>query len=137
MNRIKKAKEVRVRHPPQNDYRTYIFSRQELAAHILLGALSAAVTAWLFYDSVTAWFLLMPFVLLSLKDKGRQLCRKKNPKARSGVSGGHSWCVCQLTGRVQRGKCISGGIQGYCAFVWFGMRDGCGAAADVPQAGKQ
>ncbi len=77
MNRIKKAQEVRVRHPPQTDYRTYIFSRQELAAHILLGALSAAVTAWLFYDSVTAWFLLMPFVLLSLKDKGRQLCRKR------------------------------------------------------------
>ena len=136
MNRIKKAKEVRVRHPPQNDYRTYIFSRQELAAHILLGALSAAVTAWLFYDSVTvvpadAVCAIVP------ERQGQTAVPEKNPKARSGVSGGHSWCVCQLTGRVQRGKCISGGIQGYCAFVWFGMRDGCGAAADVPQAGKQ
>lgn len=77
MNRNKNAKAVRVRHPPETDYRTYILSGQELAVHILLGALSAAVAAWLFYDSIVAWFLLMPFVLLSLKDKGRVLCQKR------------------------------------------------------------
>lgn len=77
MNRIKNAKAVRVRHPPEINYKTYTFNRQELTVHILLGALSAAVTAWLFYDSIVAWFLLMPFVLLSLKDKSRMLCQKR------------------------------------------------------------
>ncbi|MDE7321556.1 MAG: type II secretion system F family protein [Lachnospiraceae bacterium] len=80
MNKMKSAKAVRVRNPPETDYKTYKFSRQEIAVHFLLGALSAAVTAWLFYDSVVAWFLLMPFIILSLKDKGRLLCQKRMRK---------------------------------------------------------
>lgn len=39
-----------------------------------------AMVAWLFYDSVIAWILLMPVVLVSLKDKGKLACQKRKRK---------------------------------------------------------
>lgn len=77
MKTIKNKKLVRVRHPPEIDYAQYVLSIQETAGHILMGALSAVVIAWLFYDSIIAWVLLMPFVFYSLKDKCRKQCRKR------------------------------------------------------------
>lgn len=65
------------RHPPETDYTSYQFGRQEIITHFLLGAASAAVTAWLFYDSIIAWILLMPLVILSFRDKNRQMCQKR------------------------------------------------------------
>lgn len=65
------------RHPPETDYTDYAFGRQEAVMHFISAALFAAMTAWLFYDSIMAWILLMPFVILSFRDKKRQLCRKR------------------------------------------------------------
>lgn len=70
-------RENRSRLPPETDYTSYQLSRQETVIHILLGAVFAAVVSWLFYDSVIAWILLMPFVFLSMKDQSRVLCQKR------------------------------------------------------------
>lgn len=77
MKKIENKKTGRVRNPPVADYTQYVFNRREIMAYILTGALFAAVVAWLFYDSIVAWILLMPFAVYSLKDKKRQLCHKR------------------------------------------------------------
>lgn len=77
MKRVKNTKAAGVRHPPEIDYAQYILGRKEKAVCILQGALFAAMTAWLFFDSAAAWVLLMPFVIFFLKDKGRQQCQKR------------------------------------------------------------
>lgn len=73
----KKNPAARGRLPPEIDYAGYIFSRQEIMMHLLAGGTFMAMVSWLFYDSVTAWILLMPFVVMSLKDKGKTACRKR------------------------------------------------------------
>jgi len=65
------------RHPPETDYTEYQFSRREVIIHFLMGAGFAAVTAWLFYDSIIAWIILMPLVCISLKERGKILCQKR------------------------------------------------------------
>lgn len=67
----------RCRVPPVTDYTEYVFGRRELAVHILTSALFAAMVSWLFYDSVIAWFLLMPAAVLSLDKKRDKLCLKR------------------------------------------------------------
>lgn len=77
MKKIENTKSGKVRHPPVTDYTQYALSRKEAITHILTGALFAAVAAWLFYDSIVMWVLLLPFAIYSLKDKKRQLCHKR------------------------------------------------------------
>lgn len=72
-----KRRIARGRLPPENDYASYILSGQEIAGYLLSGGVFTAMVSWLFYDSFIAWFLLMPFVILSLRDKGRAECRKR------------------------------------------------------------
>ncbi|MBO5031898.1 MAG: type II secretion system F family protein [Lachnospiraceae bacterium] len=70
-------RENRSRLPPETDYASYKLSRQETVVHLLLGAAFIAVISRLFYDSIIAWLLMMPFVFLSIKDKSKALCRKR------------------------------------------------------------
>lgn len=77
MKNIKKIKSNRVRHPPETNYTQYKFSRREVVIYILKGALFTAVIAWLFYDSVAAWALLMPFAIFSLKKEKQRQCQKR------------------------------------------------------------
>ena len=71
---------ARGRLPPETDYAKYRFSGQEIARHLLMGGVFMAMVSWLFYDSVIAWILLMPFVLLSFKDKEKAECQKRKRK---------------------------------------------------------
>lgn len=70
----------RGRLPPEMDYAHYTFSRQEIVMYLMIGAAFNAMISWLFYDSIIAWFLMLPLIVLSLKEKGIQLCRKRKRK---------------------------------------------------------
>ena len=67
----------RGRLPPEMDYAHYTFSRQEIVMYLMIGALFNAMISWLFYDSIIAWFLMLPLFVLSLKEKGIQRCQKR------------------------------------------------------------
>lgn len=71
---------ARGRLPPETDYTKYIFSRHEIMLHLLSGGAFMAMVSWLFYDSVIAWMLLMPFVIVSFRDKGASACVKRKRK---------------------------------------------------------
>ncbi len=71
---------ARGRLPPETDYTSYTFSKYEIALHLLCGGMFMAVVSWLFYDSVAAWVLLMPLVILSFKDRGAAECGKRKRK---------------------------------------------------------
>ena len=71
---------ARGRLPPETNYASYTFSRQEIGIYLLSGGMFMAMVSWLFYDSMIAWILLMPFVILSLRDKGRAECQKRKRK---------------------------------------------------------
>lgn len=71
---------ARGRLPPEIDYASYTFSRREIVRYLLTGGAFMAMVSWLFYDSVIAWVLLMPFVFLSLKDQGKAECQKRKKK---------------------------------------------------------
>lgn len=71
---------ARGRLPPETDYSQYVLSRHEVMTYLLSGALFMAMVSWLFYDSVAAWFLLMPVVAVSLRDKEKALCQKRKRK---------------------------------------------------------
>lgn len=68
---------ARGRLPPETDYANYIFSEQEIARCLLTGCAFMAMVSWLFYDSVIAWILLMPFVFLSFRNRSRVACQKR------------------------------------------------------------
>ena len=70
----------RGRLPPEMDYAHYTFSRQEIVMYLMIGAAFNAMISWLFYDSIIAWFLMLPLFVLSLKEKGIQLCQKRKRK---------------------------------------------------------
>ena len=70
----------RGRLPPEMDYAHYTFSRHEIVMYLMIGALFNAMISWLFYDSIIAWFLMLPLFVLSLKEKGIQLCQKRKRK---------------------------------------------------------
>lgn len=67
----------RGRHPPLTDYSVYIFSMREKIVYITFGLLFMGMTAYLFYDSIVAFILLLPFTSMLLKDKKRVLCQKR------------------------------------------------------------
>ena len=71
---------ARGRLPPETDYTDYAFSVHEIVLYLLAWGAFMAMVGWLFYDSVIAWLLLMPFVLLSFKDKGASECVKRRRK---------------------------------------------------------
>lgn len=71
---------ARGRLPPETDYTDYAFSIHEIVLYLLTGGAFMAMVGWLFYDSVIAWLLLMPFVLLSFNDKGASECVKRRRK---------------------------------------------------------
>ncbi len=71
---------ARGRLPPETDYTSYIFTRYEIMLYLLCGGAFMAMVSWLFYDSAIAWVLLMPLVILSLKDKGASSCVKRRRK---------------------------------------------------------
>ncbi len=73
----------RSRVPPVTDYREYAFSKRELVAQIIRQMLFMGMTAYLFYDSVLAWLLLMPLSALSLKKKRAALCRQRKQRLES------------------------------------------------------
>ncbi len=78
MKIIQKSKRrARGRLPPETDYTSYTFSGQEIVRYLLCGGIFMAMISWLFYDSAAAWIFLMPFVVLSLKDKERIECQKR------------------------------------------------------------
>ena len=60
----------RGRLPPEMDYAHYTFSRQEIVMYLMIGALFNAMISWLFYDSIIAWFLMLPLFVLSLTETG-------------------------------------------------------------------
>ncbi len=70
----------RGRHPPMPDYSVYQFSKKELAVYVILEGAFIALTAYLFYDSIFAFFLLMPLEVMALKAKKEQLCQKRKQK---------------------------------------------------------
>lgn len=81
MKRIGNSKNIaRGRLPPETDYTGYVFSRHEIVLHLLSGGVFMAMVSWLFYDSVIAWLLLMPFVIWSFKDKKAVECVKRKRK---------------------------------------------------------
>lgn len=80
MKKVHNIKSGGVRHPPGPDYTQYTFSRREAVFYIFRWALSAGVAAWLFYDSVIAWMLLMPLAVVSLKYRKQQQCLKRKRK---------------------------------------------------------
>lgn len=72
--------EQRSRVPPVTDYREYAFRKRELAVQIILQMFFIGITAYLFYDSVLAWILLMPLSAFSLKKKRAALCRQRKQR---------------------------------------------------------
>lgn len=81
MKRIGNRKNIaRGRLPPETDYTDYVFSGHEIVRYLLAGGVFMAMVSWLFYDSVIAWLLLMPFVVWSFKDKGAAECRRRKRK---------------------------------------------------------
>lgn len=71
---------ARGRLPPETDYTSYTFSGQEITMYLLSGGVFMAMVSWLFYDSVIAWLLLMPVVILSFHDKAKSECQKRKRK---------------------------------------------------------
>ncbi len=67
----------RGRHPPLTDYSVYVFSTREKALYIARALLFVGMTAYLFYDSIAAFFLLIPLTALLLKEKKAKLCQKR------------------------------------------------------------
>lgn len=67
----------RSRQPPETDYTVYKLSRRELISHFLAESIFTAMVAWLFYDSVIAWLVMIPLVILSFKNKAEQLCVRR------------------------------------------------------------
>ncbi|GFI23108.1 hypothetical protein IMSAGC011_01885 [Lachnospiraceae bacterium] len=63
--------------PSETNYAKYIFSKKEILLHILSCALFTTMVSWLFYDSVIAWILLMPFSLFSFREKEKKECQQR------------------------------------------------------------
>lgn len=71
---------TRGRLPLETDYTHYAFSGQEIVLHLMTGVAFCAVVSWLFYDSIIAWILMLPLLLLSFQEKGAQLCQQRKRK---------------------------------------------------------
>lgn len=65
------------RRGPVRDYRVYHFSRKELAINALIYLGLCGIISFLFFRSWIAWILLFPGVYFFLKDRRRELARKR------------------------------------------------------------
>ena len=79
-NKTNKTGIRRVRHPPIPDYAVYKFTKKVFVVFILCVGAFIGITAYLFYDSIIAWILLIPFAVLSLRKRKKQLCQKRRQK---------------------------------------------------------
>ncbi len=79
-NKTNKMGVGRGRHPPMLDYAVYCFSKKELTIYVILESALIGMMAYLFYDSVFAFLVLVPFAVIALKKKERQLCQKRKQK---------------------------------------------------------
>ncbi|MDE7205743.1 MAG: type II secretion system protein F, partial [Lachnospiraceae bacterium] len=79
-NKTSKMGIGRGRHPPILNYAVYHFSKKELTIYAVLESAFIGMTAYLFYDSIFAFLLLMPLAVVFLKKKKEQLCRKRKRK---------------------------------------------------------
>lgn len=59
------------------NYNIYRLSRREKILYFGTGTLAAAVTAYVFYRSLTAFFLLMPLLAVYIKIKKEELCNRR------------------------------------------------------------
>lgn len=62
------------------EYGEYFFTFQELLVNILLGCAGVAIISKLFFDSVIAFFVLLPFVYFFLLKRRDSLCMTKKQK---------------------------------------------------------
>lgn len=70
----------RGRHPPMCDYSTYSFTKREIAIYMIFESLFLGMMAYLFYDSVIAFLLLIPSAVLFFRKKREELCRKRRQR---------------------------------------------------------
>lgn len=63
--------------PPVKDYENYILSHKELAEHIVVCSVFIALISRLFYDSIVTFILVIPFTIVTLKQKREKLCKKQ------------------------------------------------------------
>ena len=63
-----------------SDYAVYHFSKNEMIVYVILESAFIGMIAYLFYDSIFAFLLLIPFAVISLKEKKKQLCQKRKQK---------------------------------------------------------
>ena len=97
---------------PEIDYAKYVFSKKEVALHILSCA----------------------FIAILLSRAGTDTISTEKKKAGNRVSRSNFKCFFKFTGGVQRGKCISRIVQGYCIIIWKGFRDGCRVTIALSEA---
>jgi tight adherence protein B len=72
--------ENRGRQPPEIDYSVYKFSVREFIMTLAVKLLSIGVVAYLFYDSIIAFILLIPLAIHGLKGEKEKLCQKRKKR---------------------------------------------------------
>ena len=77
-NKTNKMGVGRGRHPPMLDYAVYCFSKKELIIYVILESVLIGMMAYLFYDSVFAFLVLVPFAVIALKEKKNSYVKREN-----------------------------------------------------------
>jgi tight adherence protein B len=72
--------ENRGRQPPEIDYKVYKFSVREFIMTLALKLLCMGVVAYLFYDSIVVWILLIPLAVYGIKGEQKKLCQKRKKR---------------------------------------------------------
>lgn len=66
--------------PGQKDYQEYSFTNKEMAYYILLGCGFLALVSKTFYDSIAAFFMLLPGLYFYLQETKKRLCQKRKQR---------------------------------------------------------
>jgi tight adherence protein B len=69
--------ENKSRQPPEINYNIYRFGVRELITTLIIKLLMVGIVAWLYYDSIIVWILLVPIAILSLKGEAKKRCQKR------------------------------------------------------------
>jgi tight adherence protein B len=69
--------ENKSRQPPEINYNIYRFGVRELITTLIIKLLMVGIVAWLYYDSIIVWILLVPIAILSLKGETKKRCQKR------------------------------------------------------------
>lgn len=80
MKKILDIVENRSRQPPEIDYTVYKFSIKEFIMALALKLIMMGAVAWLYYDSVIAWGLLIPLAVFMLKGEARKQCNNRKKR---------------------------------------------------------